>query len=153
MLADVALIVTKHTNQPPRMDLPHRHQQSQPWLLAESSSLTTAECMPVFSWSQLSNLRKQTPLCTNCSISSFSLRAETLCRSYRSLLSSPKPPLLQDSQYCVLEFVRACGCSCAFSSMVPVKKMMPFIGLKCIWSRGKTLQRLWCFLKMTLAHS
>lgn len=31
-----------------------------------------------------------------------------LCRSYCSLLSLPKPSLLQDSVSCVLEFVRVC---------------------------------------------
>lgn len=133
MLADVALTVKNHTQtyiyvkkKKKKETLQGwiclKHQQLQPRLLAESFSQTTAECMPVLSRSQFSNLRTQTPLCTNCRISSFSLWAETLCRSYRSLLSFPKSPPLQDSLYRVLEFVCARGCSCAFSSLVPVKK-------------------------------
>lgn len=71
-------------------------------------------------------------MCNNYSIILFSLRIIALCRSYSSLLSFPKHSLLQDSLYCVLEFVCVCGCSCAFPSimLVPLDNMMPFKDLK-----------------------
>lgn len=85
--------------------------------------------------------------CVPTTVSWFYLVREVkpLCRSCCSLLSFPKPSssLLQDSLCCVLEFVCACVCSCAFSSktLVPLENMTPCRSLKPMWRWARCTSR------------